>query len=57
MEKLNFEDWKKNLSYSKNANCYNNKKFCGHDKSDFYWASQLKKDAELIIHYDLYKNK
>jgi hypothetical protein len=57
MEKLSFEDWKNNLSYSKNANCYNNKKFNGHDKDDFYWASELKKDDELMIQYEIYKNK
>jgi hypothetical protein len=57
MEKLSFEDWKNNLSYSKNANCYNNKKFNGHDKDDFYWASELKKDDDLMIQYEIYKNK
>ena len=57
MKKLNFEDWKNNLSNSKNANCYNNKKFCGQDKDDFYWASELKKDDELIVQYEIYKYK
>jgi hypothetical protein len=57
MEKLSFENWKNNLSYSKDPNCYNNKKICGYDKDDFYWASELKKDADLMIQYEIYKDK